>query len=348
MNIYLDDTKCREMLVPFTSTRHVADIRLGIFTIREKWHRLTGANIFTEKLSAPLDAIVVNANIVPTRRNINHIIDAVANKVALIDNDDIKILHHPWQIFQWNDYFLREDFELATNGRQSAPISNTNSVIGNPAHLFLEEGVSVECCTINTTTGPVYFGQGVTVMEGSNIRGPFAACEKVVIKMGAKIYGATSAGPACVLGGEIKNSVFFGHSNKAHDGYLGDSVIGAWCNLGAGTSNSNVKNTGGQVKYFLEDTTDYFYAGSKAGLLMGDYCRTAINTSFNTGTVVGACSNVFTPVQNMKHIPAFTWGTDKYHFEKAISDIENWKKMKGRTISQVEKDMLWKLYNTNI
>lgn len=177
-------------------------------------------------------------------------------------------------------------------------------------------------------------------MEGTCIKGPVAICEGAVVKMGTKIYGATTVGPYCTAGGEIKNSVLFGYSNKAHDGYLGDSVLGEWCNLGAGTTNSNVKNNAGEVKYWVDADKKEMAAGSKGGLLMGDYSKAAINTSFNTGTVVGVCCNVVSQGLTPKLISNFSWGVDgitKYKLNKALVDIDNWKKMKGMAISDREK-----------
>lgn len=345
MIIYLDDTKCKDYLLPFAATRHVGDIRIGILSIKEKWQKITGAEVLFAHNQLPADAIVINANILPTIKNSKTIIRAAIEKVALLENDEIHFIHHPWQIFQLNEICLKNDFELLTSGRDSAKLSETNKLIGSKKELFIEEGAVAEHCIFNTTQGPIYLGKDTLIMEGSMIRGPFAACDGAVVKMGAKIYGATTLGPGTVAGGEIKNVVFFGNSNKAHDGYLGDSVIGEWCNLGAGTSNSNIKNTAGPVKYFINDTTDFAVAGNKGGVLMGDYTRCAINTSFNTGTVAGVCCNIFTPVMHMKHIADFTWGNDRYIFEKAISDIDNWKKLKGKSISEQEVEMLSTLYN---
>ena len=182
-------------------------------------------------------------------------------------------------------------------------------------------------------------------MEGCIIRGPFAMGEGSILKMGTKIYGATTLGPYCTVGGEIKNSIFFGYSNKSHDGYLGDSVIGEWCNLGAGTSNSNIKNTAGSVKIWNEFTTQYLHAGVKCGLLMGDYSRAAINTSFNTGSVVGIASNVFCNGFPPTFIKSFSWGNKNYEFEKALEHIENWKKLKGHLLSVEEKNILSDIYH---
>jgi UDP-N-acetylglucosamine diphosphorylase / glucose-1-phosphate thymidylyltransferase / UDP-N-acetylgalactosamine diphosphorylase / glucosamine-1-phosphate N-acetyltransferase / galactosamine-1-phosphate N-acetyltransferase len=185
------------------------------------------------------------------------------------------------------------------------------------------------------------------VMEGSTIRGPFALCEGAVVKMGTRIYGATTIGPFSIVGGEIKNCVIFGHSNKGHDGYLGDAVIGEWCNLGAGTSNSNLKNTGTPVKVWNPAAATYFYAGTKCGLLMGDYSRSAINTSFNTGTVVGVCANVFGCGLTPNYIPGFSWGYDPplvYQLDKALRDISNWKKFKNQSLTDQEISKLSSIF----
>ena len=345
MNIFLDDRKCREQLFPFTQTRHVADIRIGILTIREKWELLTQNKILTSLEELTGDELHIHADIIPTQENIQAILRAANDRISMLDNAAIKVLHHPWQIFQYNDWAIRHDFELLTENRISQPIPSTNHFT-NEANIFIEEGAVVEHSYLNAAEGPIYIGRDAVIMEGNMIRGPFSISEKSTLKMGSRIYGATSIGPYCVAGGEIKNSVFFEYSNKAHDGYLGDSVIGAWCNLGAGCSNSNVKNTGGEVKYFLNKNGKAIIAGNKAGLLMGDYSRAAINTSFNTGTVVGVCCNIFSQ-QPLKHIENFSWGQERYVFEKALKDIENWKKMKHQALTSKETDLLHQLYLSN-
>lgn len=260
--------------------------------------------------------------------------------------DDVKAIHYPWEIFQMNDWALREDFGLITTGKKTKAVSKTNKLI-NPAQIFIEGGAKVEHCILNATDGPVYIGKNAVIMEGSMLRGPVAICEGAVVKMGTKIYGATTVGPFCTVAGEVKNSVLFGFSNKAHDGYLGDSVLGEWCNLGAGTSNSNVKNNAGEVKYCIDSDKTLISAGNKGGLLMGDYSKAAINTSFNTGTMVGVCSNVVSPGLTPKFIGNFSWGTDgitKYKLSKALIDIDNWKKLKGLAISEREKQILTDIY----
>ena len=378
-----------ENLHPFTFTRHIQDIRIGILTIREKWERYFKNSSFNkwedhyldsvqsikiEKGIGKDDYVLVHANVLPTRSIINKIKKLkqgeflssakeggvaykFSNKEVLglhkikINNSvdyrgELKVIHYPWQIFQLNDWALREDFDLITAKRKSKTLSKTNKLI-NTSGIFIEAGAKAEHCIFNASEGPIYIGKNVTIMEGSMIRGPVALCEGTIVKMGTKIYGATTIGPFSVVSGEIKNSVIFGFSNKAHEGYLGDSVIGEWCNLGAGTTNSNVKNNAGEVKYWVDADKKEISAGTKGGLLMGDYSKAAINTSFNTGTVVGVCCNVVAAGLTPKLIPNFSWGVDgitKYKLSKAIQDIDNWKKFKGLTISEREKQILTDIY----
>jgi UDP-N-acetylglucosamine diphosphorylase/glucosamine-1-phosphate N-acetyltransferase len=341
MKVVLDDIACKENLYPFTATRSLADIRIGILTIREKWERMLNAKVCTcseidlknnEQNYLP----VVAANVVPSMGSVNDLLSG-RKVLGLIS------LEYPWHIFQHNDKALREDFELICSNGTSQQISETNKII-SPQNIFIEEGAIIEHCILNASAGPIYIGRNAEVMEGCTIRGPFAMCEGSVLKMGAKIYGATTLGPCCIAGGEIKNSVMFGYSNKAHDGYLGDSVIGEWCNLGAGTSNSNLKNTAGVVKAWANAKNEYVAVGTKCGLLMGDYSRSAINTSFNTGTVTGVCSNIFGTGFPPKYIPDFTWGSEQYILENALRDIDNWKQLKGKQITGNEIKLLTDIY----
>jgi UDP-N-acetylglucosamine diphosphorylase/glucosamine-1-phosphate N-acetyltransferase len=372
-----------ESLYPFTLTRQIQDIRVGILTIREKWERWLGLQSFDKweddykdlDRSIRIDKkigddvfLMVHGNVLPTAKMVKaisklkdgefisvngnagivfrftkkEIVEPYKIKVkkAVTIKDKIKALQFPWEIFQWNDAAIRDDFELITAKRKSQPVSKTNVAI-KPSQIFIEKGAVVEYSVLNASTGPIYIGKNAEVMEGSMIRGPFALGEGSVLKMGSKVYGATSIGPYCAAAGEIKNSVIFGNSNKAHDGYLGDSVIGEWCNLGAGTSNSNLKNNASEVKIWTPKGE--VVAGNKCGVLMGDYSRAAINTSFNTGTVVGACCNVVGSGLTPKYLPSFSWGNDgidRYDFDKAISDIQNWKKLKGKKLSANEKTIL--------
>lgn len=373
-----------ENLYPFTLTRHIQDIRLGIFTIREKWenrlrlksfdrqeddYKNLDRSIEIDKKNIGKDIFfMIHGNVLPTPRLVKRIrqlqngefisVNGNAgiifrfsgneiqepNKIkvtkAITLHDDVKTIRFPWDIFLLNDYALREDFKWITRNRKSQKISRTNRVM-NPKAVFIEKGAMVEHCLLNAEEGPIYIGKKALVMEGTAIRGPFACGEGAIIKMNSKIYGATTIGPYCVVGGEIKNSVFLGYSNKAHDGYIGDSVIGEWCNLGAGTSNSNMKNNASPVRVWTPKGE--LNAGLKCGMFMGDYSKTAINTSINTGTVIGVCCNVFGTGLTPKFIPGFSWGSDglqRYQLEKALVDIEDWKKLKGKSISAKEKEIL--------
>ena len=322
MNL-VDDTLVEKQLFPFTLTRAIADIRIGILTIRDKW-------LFA---AASGGLHNISSNLLPSPEVVAGL---RAGNPASEENGAI-FINYPWHIFQYNDLAIRLDFTLLTASRVSKPISKTNQVIC-PENIFLEEGARVEYCMLNAASGPIYVGKNAEIMEGSNIRGAFALCEGGVVKMGTMIYGATTVGPYSVVGGEIKNSVIFGYSNKGHHGYLGDSVVGEWCNLGAGTSNSNVKNNAGDIKIWNPLTGSFAIVG-KCGLLMGDYSRSAINTSFNTGTVTGACCNVFDEGLTSTYIPSFSWGGKeplRYEFDKALRDIGNWKKLKKQLLEEEE------------
>jgi UDP-N-acetylglucosamine diphosphorylase / glucose-1-phosphate thymidylyltransferase / UDP-N-acetylgalactosamine diphosphorylase / glucosamine-1-phosphate N-acetyltransferase / galactosamine-1-phosphate N-acetyltransferase len=324
---FYDDPVIEKQLFPFTLTRSAAEIRIGITTIREKWllHKTTD-----EQRSIP-------THLIPTGKTA----EALNKSTANVEETSLS-LEFPWQIFEYNEQVLRQDFIHLTAGRTSQPISASNKIIA-PENIFLEEGAKVEHCFLNASRGPIYIGRNAEIMEGSMIRGSFALCEGALVKMGAKIYGATTVGPYSVVGGEIKNAVIFGYSNKAHDGYLGDSVIGEWCNLGAGTSNSNLKNTATEVKVWNPGSNKFNHAGLKCGLLMGDYSRSAINTCFNTGTVVGVSCNVFGEGLTPKYIPSFTWGYNEprhYSLDKALRDISNWKKFKNQLLTDQEINKL--------
>ena len=328
--IFLDDQSIRERFYPFTLTRHVADMRVGITTIREKWERVFGVRT-TDDRGATEGIKKIPANLIPSKEMAEHIL---AGK----DLTDLPVrqIEYPWHIFQMNDEWVRLDFELLTRNKRSEPISQTNKTI-SPGSIFVEEGAKVEYAMLNASGGPIYIGKDAEIMEGAMIRGPVAICDHAVVKMGATIYGATTIGPGTVVGGEIKNAVFFGYSNKGHGGYIGDSVIGEWCNLGAGTCNSNIKNNAGRVKVWNEFQKQFHFAGTKCGVLMGDYVQTAINSSLNTGTVIGTCVNIFGEGLTTKFVPSFSWGRGgKYELEKALENIERWKKLKNQTISSNE------------
>src|SRR5688572_27595556 len=337
--VFLTDKEIKDNLFPFTLTRSAADIRIGILTIREKWSHYSGNHITVTDVAEtiPDNAAIFSANIVPSA----DFVSSLVKNGNINDNplwSFVKIIQYPWNIFMWNDWAIREDFKILTKGRISETIPESVNVI-NASQIFIEPGAILSHCLINASAGPVYIGKNADVQEGALLRGPLAICEGAVVKMGAKLYGATTIGPYSIVGGEIKNAVIFGYSNKAHDGYLGDSVIGEWCNLGAGTSNSNLKNNAGDVRVWHHSQDDYMRAGLKCGLLMGDYSRCAINTSFNTGTVVGVCANIFGEGMPPKHVPNFSWGyksISRYEFEKAMVDISNWKKLKNQELTDDE------------
>lgn len=331
MSVIFDESTVRETLYPFAEIRAVADIRIGILTIREKWQWLMKGDEAGSKGDLHLPAWVI-----PTIKN------AADLKQGLIGQDDLQF-HYPWHIFMHNAKAIHFDFDMITQGRTSAKIDASNSCV-HPDNIFIEAGAKVHHSFLNATDGPIYIGKDAEVMEGCMIRGPFALCDHAVLKMGTKVYGGTTIGPYSVAGGEIKNSVFFGLSNKAHDGYLGDSVIGEWCNIGAGTSNSNVKNNASMVKVWSKSDHDYVEVGMKCGLMLGDYSRVAINTSFNTGSLVGICCNVFGSTIPSKFIPDFSWGNEKYRLDKALLDIANWKKMKNQLLHQQEIENLTNIF----
>lgn len=372
-----------ENLRPFTLTRQIQDIRIGILTIREKWEKMLSLPSFDKKeddykdleRSVNLDeatgnsiCFLIDGNILPTPKLVKKIAKLkngeflseeggngfafrftkkeirdkhkIQVKQAVIIDEEIKAIRFPWDIFRLNDWAIRQDFELLTNKRKSQAVSKTNRAI-RPSEIFIEKGAKVEHSILNASTGPIYIGKNAEVMEGCTIRGPFALCEGACLKMGAKVYSATTIGPNSIAGGEIKNSVIFGYSNKAHDGYLGDSVIGEWCNLGAGTTNSNLKNNAGEIKVWTPQGQKN--VGIKCGMMMGDYSRTAVNTALNTGTVVGVCCNVFGSGLTPKYIPSFSWGSEgvkRYELEKAFGDIQNWKQLKQQILSENEKSIL--------
>jgi len=377
-----------ENLFPFTLTRQVQDIRVGILTIREKWE-LSLQMPSVDKFEADYKDLersirihtsigddlyyLIHGNVFPTHGlvaavkklkagefisipELESIVYCISKKEVESEHrikvgksieidETLKAIRFPWHIFEMNSTAIKEDFELLTTGRKTIKTSSTNQLI-NPSQIFIEEGAQVEHCILNAAEGPIYIGKNAVLMEGCLLRGPIAVCEGAVAKMGTRIYGATTVGPYCTVGGEIKNSILFGYSNKAHDGYLGDSVIGEWCNMGAGTSNSNVKNNASDVLVFTPK--ELRSVGLKCGVFMGDYSRTAINTSINTGTVIGASANVFGNGLTPKYIPSFSWGSEgvqRYMFDKALKDIENWKRLKGRNLTQSEKTILKHIFD---
>jgi len=380
MNIILFDGPERANLLPLTFTRPVADLRCGILTLREKWERRSGltTTTLTEEYLSPRwpvveaeENILINGSICATdelfeaiRSLANHeVLRAkpqtdeegmlIACKTDLQGMEEGAIekmesvyfdapfvhIQYPWDLFSNNAVELENDFNLLTEGRDSAPISGSNTLIGD--RIFLEEGASVEASTLNSVTGPIYLGTDATIMEGSMVRGGLALCDHATLKMGAKIYGATTVGPHSKVGGEVNNSILIGYSNKGHDGFLGNSVIGEWCNLGADTNNSNLKNNYAEVKVWNYPAGRFIPTGLQfCGLIMGDHSKSGINTMFNTGTVVGVSANIFGGGFPRNFIPSFSWGgaggmTD---FKLAKAEEVAERVMERRNISFDEKE----------
>ena len=260
----------------------------------------------------------------------------------------VEFINDAMHLLKLHPSLIQKDFEFIIAQRTSVKTNDTNHLI-NPSQIFIEEGAQVSCANLNASEGPIYIGKEAIIMEGVSIRGPFVLGNKGVIKMNTSIYGATSIGPNCLVGGEIKNSIMMGSSNKGHEGYLGDSIIGYWCNLGAGTSNSNIKNTAGPIQMWNEAKQLWETIGQKMGMLVGDYTRFAIHSSINTGSYIGVCANIFGNGLLPKNIPNFTWGvTPGYRIEEIFEDINNWKKLKGIIISEEEKQVLEHLHKQSV
>jgi UDP-N-acetylglucosamine diphosphorylase/glucosamine-1-phosphate N-acetyltransferase len=388
MNYILFDDETRQSLLPFTFTRPVCEIRVGILTIREKWeHYLKQPlSFFTEKflqekypLKVEADNILINGSVLPDAP----LIEAIKNLKAgeklesndaliawRINESDLKSLtslrntdrinsnkyssdflkiNFSWDICSKNKIAINADFQLLTKGRKSQPISKSNQVI-NAENIFLEEGAIVECSILNASDGCIYIGKDAEIMEGSLVRGAFALCEGAQLRMGAKVYGPTSIGPHCRVGGEVTRSVLFGYSNKAHDGFLGDSVIGEWCNLGADTNTSNLKNNYSNVKMWNYKEEAFITTGLQfCGLMMGDHSKCSINTMFNTGTVVGVSANIFGHGFPPKLVPSFSWGGsegfDTYRLEDAVAVAQKVYQRRGKEFDKKEQNILKHLFD---
>ncbi len=342
MNYILFDGPARNALLPFTFTRPVADILIGILTIRQKWEAYLGSTTTTlteDYLSDKFPMVemeqnvMINASFLPNATLVDMIQNLTSNQaifkgeevIAFYTNeeqeevdfdtceileytDDCITVEHTWDIFAKNDAALRADFAFLTQDRKSQPIPKSVNVMA-PENVFIEEGASLEFVTLNATTGPIYIGKNAEIMEGSVIRGPFALCEGAGVKLATKVYGATTVGPHSKIGGEVNNSVLFAYSNKGHDGFLGNSVLGEWCNIGADSNNSNLKNNYEEVKLWSYETEGFAKTGLQfCGLMMGDHSKCGINTMFNTGTVVGVSANIFGSGFPRNFVPSFSWG----------------------------------------
>ena len=342
MNYILFDGTVRNQLLPFTYTRPVADIRVGILTIREKWEKFLGftTTTITEDYLAekfPMveleENVMINASFLPNEELVGMIKNLSENQAIICDDEmlafyttasqeevdfdayevfevdcEYERIENTWDIFSKNAHAIQEDFNILTEDRESQPIPEGVQCV-NPDNIFIEEGAQVLFSTLNASNGPIYIAKDAQIMEGCSVRGPFALCEHATLKMGAKIYGGTTIGPESKVGGEVNNSVIFGFSNKGHDGFLGNSVIGEWCNIGADSNNSNLKNNYAEVRLWNYETENFAKTGLQfCGLMMGDHSKCGINTMFNTGTVVGVSANIFGGGFPRNFIPSYCWG----------------------------------------
>ncbi|WP_300671464.1 GlmU family protein [Soonwooa sp.] len=375
MQLVFSDAQYWEDFLPLSFTRPVAEIRVGILTFSERWKKLLEIessyyiteDFLQEKFKKPAagQSLFIVPNFLPSESLLQQIKDLKAGEALVYDNEllvaninmenfslnqiekmsdvteEILFFKKPTDLFSYNDKAIDFDFELLTKGRTSQDLSSTCGFLGDKKDLFIEEGAVLEFATINCKTGKIYIGKDAEVMEGCNLRGPIALCEHSKFNLGAKIYGPTTIGPHSKVGGEVNNIVVFGFSNKGHDGFVGNSVIGEWCNLGADTNSSNLKNNYASVKLWnykskrFEDTGLQF-----CGLVMGDHSKTAINTQLNTGTVVGVAANIFKSGFPPNLVENFSWGgmkgDEKFKIGKAYEVCE--KVMERRKVALTDED----------
>lgn len=386
MNYILFDDKSWINLLPLTFTRPVCEVRSGILTIKEKWEKFLNVKMsyLTQeylqvkyKLKIEDENILINSSVIPNIELINSIQDLNINDILVKDDKviaariikqdvssfdfaelnkynkkdfekDVVEINWAWDIFTLNEKNIKSDFELLTKNRKSVELSKTNNVLG-VENIFLEDGAEIEFATLNATTGPIYIGKDAEIMEGSVIRGPFSLGDCSVVKMAAKIYGPTTIGPHSKVGGELNNTVIFGYTNKAHDGFLGNSVIGEWCNLGADTNNSNLKNNYTEVRLWNYETGRFINTGLQfCGLIMGDHSKCAINTMFNTGTVIGVNTNIFGEGFPRNFIPSFSWGGahgfNVYGINKAFEVAEKVMERRNIKLDDTDKKILTEIF----
>ena len=379
--LLFEDKNIIKDFFPLTFTRPSAELRAGILTFSERWQRLLGITQVSYLTADYLQGkypytgvseevtLSIYANFLPTPRLLEQLhslevgesityqgrmLAFVGKSITLSSippiewEEPLVLFEKPTDLFTYNDKAIDFDFKLLTQGRTSAPLSPTNGFLGDKADLFIEEGAKVEFATLNCQKGKIYIGKDAEVMEGSHLRGPIALCEHATVNMGAKLYGATTIGPYSKVGGEISNSVIWGYSNKGHDGFLGNSVLGQWCNLGADTNVSNLKNTYNTIQLWDYQKGGYSSSGLQfCGVLMGDHSKTAINTQLNSGTTVGVFANLFSAGFPSKYIPNFAWGAsaDKYRLDEAFAVAERVMARRGIAFDQKEQDILQWLFD---
>ena len=382
-NIILFDDEKRKQLYPLTMTRPVCELRVGILTIREKWELWFNnkvSHITVPHLQAKFPMrmrkrnLIINGGILPTPTLCEEIIEMDEDDILLkgnvfiaakISSDSLGILQRDaelsgfrqvqskadfikiencWDIFRFNGEAIQADFDKITRNRASEALSDTNRFL-NRKNIFIEEGAKVEFATLNAETGPIYIGKNAQIMEGSIVRGPFAMCDNAVLKIGAKIYGPTTLGPYCKVGGEVNNSVLTGYSNKGHEGFLGNSVLGEWCNIGADSNTSNLKNNYAEVRLWNYESESFEKTGLQfCGLIMGDHSKCGINTMFNTGTVVGVSANVYGSGYPRNFVPSFSWGGASgfttYRLKKVFEVAERVMARRGKKLDEREQKVL--------
>ena len=384
MQIVFSDAQFWEDFLPLTFTRPVAEMRCGIFTFTERWQKLLQIeevsflteDYLQEKFRKPeaIESIFLVSNFLPSESVLQQIKNLKIGEALVYENEllaakinmlnfslnqiekmtditeDLVFFKRPTDLFSFNEIAIDFDYKLLTSGKKSQELSSTNGFLGNSEDLFIEEGASLEFSTLNTKTGKIYIGKNAEVMEGCNLRGPIALCEESKFNLGAKIYGATTIGPHCKVGGEVNNIVIFGYSNKGHDGFLGNSVVGEWCNIGADTNSSNLKNNYAIVKLWNYRTKRFENSGLQfAGLIMGDHSKTAINTQLNTGTVVGVAANIFKSGFPPNLVESFSWGgmksDEKFNLEKAYEVAELAMGRRKVAFTEVDRNILKHIYS---
>jgi len=380
MNIILFDGEQRDNLLPLTFTKPVGALRMGALTFAERWEKLLSEKVtyltqdYLQSKFIPNiteENLFINPSFFPTKELVKAIqeltfnyalyysdklvaaksenLNNVADLIKINFTSDLIEIAYPWDIFTHNFYAIEFDFDLLTKGRKSQPISETNRVL-NPERIFLEKGAKIEFAILNASEGPIYIGVDAEIMEGSMIRGALALCEHAKINMGTKVYSGCTVGPYCKVGGELNNSILMAYSNKGHDGFLGNAVIGEWCNLGADTNNSNLKNNYSEVKQWNYPTQRFIKTGLQfCGLIMGDYSKSAINTQFNTGTVVGVSANIFQGGFPPSIISHFSWGgpkdAPKFALDRAYEAAEKMMERRKVPFTEEDKNILEHIYN---
>lgn len=376
MNVILFDLN-RENYYPLSFTRAISDFRIGILTIKEKWEyyynniSVDTADYLQSRYTYNIneDNLWINSSIIPSSQLVKELqslrngeVLKQSNKLIAFRNSvkefqglnnietnlEITSINKIWDIFLLNDHQIRSDFTFFTSNKRTKSLALTNALIGND--IFIEDNVRAEYSTFNTDSGPIYIGKNVEIMEGCNIRGPFAILDNSILKMGTKIYGGTTLGPFSKIGGEVNNSVFFGYSSKVHDGFIGNSVVGEWCNFGAGSNNSNLKNNYDHVKLWNYVSESFESTGLQfCGLVMGDHSKCGINSMFNTGTVVGVSCNIYGTGFLRNFIPSFSWGGVQglsiYKKEKVFSVAKKVMERRGIEFSQIDVEILSSVFN---